>query len=110
MSFVRVTVKPDTLDTENRKFNQRPLAQPLFLNSVPKSGSHLLRNILRMFVPVESQYKAAFIQHHFLKQHLEAFHPDRKMLSWGHLLFTDETAAPLAGVRQILLVRDPYDW
>lgn len=110
MSFVRVKVKPDTLDDENRKFAQQPLRQPLFLNSVPKSGSHLLRNIVRMFVPVESQYQAEFIQHHFLARHLTAFDPGRNMLSWGHLFFTDAIAALLAGVRHIVLVRDPYQW
>lgn len=110
MTFARVLVKADTLDDENRKFAQSPLKQPLFLNSVPKSGSHLLRNIVRMFVPVESQYNAEFIQHQFLQYNLSAFELDRNLLSWGHLLFTDTTAAPLAGVRQTLLVRDPYDW
>lgn len=110
MSFVRVNVKPDTLDDENRKFDQRPLQQPLFLNSVPKSGSHLLRNIIRMFVPVESQYQAEFIQHHFIQQHLAAFDPGRNMLSWGHLFFTEEFKALLANVRHIVLVRDPYQW
>ena len=110
MSFVRVSVKPDTLDDENLKFDQRPLEQPLFLNSVPKSGSHLLRNIIRMFVPVESQYQAEFIQHHFLQQHLAAFDPRRNMLSWGHLFFTEEFKALLANVRHIVLARDPYQW
>jgi len=110
MSFVRVNVKPDTLDDENRRFVQRPLNQPLFLNSVPKSGSHLLRNIIRMFVPVDSQYQAEFIQHHFFQQHLAAFDPSRNMLSWGHLFFTEDFKALLANVRQIVLVRDPYQW
>jgi len=110
MSFVRINVKPDTLDEENRKFAQQPLNQPLFLNSIPKSGSHLLRNIIRMFVPVKDQYQAEFIQHHFIKQHLAAFDPERSRLSWGHLFFTEEFKALLAGVRQIVLVRDPYDW
>lgn len=110
MSFVRVNVKPDTLDVENRRFVQKPLSKPLFLNSVPKSGSHLLRNIIRMFVPVESQYQAEFIQHHFIQHHLAAFDPSRNMLSWGHLFYTEQFKALLAGVRQIILVRDPYDW
>ena len=81
-------LKPDTLNEENRKFDQRPLAQPLFLNSVPKSGSHLLRNIVRMFVPVEQQYDAQFIQHQIIQEHLGAFADHRNFLSWGHLLFT----------------------
>lgn len=110
MSFVRVNVKPDTLDDENRKFAQQPLKQPLFLNSVPKSGSHLLRNIIRMFVPVDGQYQAEFIQHHFIQNHLAAFDPKRNLLSWGHLFFTEEYKALLGNVRKILLVRDPYDW
>jgi hypothetical protein len=110
MSVVRINVQPDTLDDENRKFAQRPLAQPLFLNSVPKSGSHLLRNIIRMFVPVESQYQAEFIQHHFIQHHLTAFDPRRNMLSWGHLFFMEQFKALLANVRQVVLVRDPYHW
>lgn len=110
MSAVRITVKPDTLDEENRKFVQRPLSQPLFLNSVPKSGSHLLRNIIRMFVPVESQYQAEFIQHHFLQQHLAAFDPTKNRLSWGHLFFFEPAREALASARHIVLVRDPYQW
>lgn len=110
MNFARVRVKPDTLDEENRKFLQTPLEQPLFLNSVPKSGSHLLRNILRMFVPVEQQYQAEFIQYHFLDRHLAAFDPSANRLSWGHLYFMDPSRAALRDVRHILLVRDPYDW
>ena len=110
MSFAQISVKPDTLDEENRKFAQRPLDQPLFLNSIPKGGSHLLRNIIRMFVPVESQYQEEFIQYQFLHEHLPAFDPNRRMLSWGHLFAMDSTRAALAGVRHVVLVRDPYDW
>jgi len=110
MSFARVSVQPDTLDEKNRKFVQQPLPQPLFLNSVPKSGSHLLRNIIRMFVPVEDQYNAEFIQHQFLEQHLAAFDRRRNMLSWGHLFALNASRAALAGIRHIVLVRDPYPW
>src|SRR6185369_18066007 len=95
MSFVRINVQPDTLDDENRKFVQRPLRQPLFLNSVPKSGSHLLRNIIRMFVPIEQQYREQFIQWPNLRQHLAAFDPARSYMSFGHLFFTDGPAIEL---------------
>lgn len=105
-----VKVLPDTLDGENRRFLQARLANPVFLNSVPKSGSHLLRNIMRMFVPVEQQYQAQFIQWPNLQQHLAAFEPARNYLSWGHLFFSDASAIELARVRKILLYRDPYDW
>jgi hypothetical protein len=105
-----VRLKPDTLDEENRKFEQVRLPQPLFLNSVPKSGSHLLRNIMRMFVPVEDHYNVQFIQWGNLQQHVGAFDAERRMLSWGHLMFSDASAIEAAAARKIVLVRDPYSW
>lgn len=107
---VGVRLKRDNLDEQNQKFEQHPLAGPLFLNSVPKCGSHLLRNIVRMFVPVHQQYNRQFIQHQILDQHLAAFADPRNLLSWGHLMFTDTTAVAVGRTRHILLVRDPYDW
>ncbi len=105
-----VRMMPDTLDQENTRFEQSPLRQTLFLNSVPKSGSHLLRNIIRMFVPVEQQYHAQFIQWANLGQHLTALDPKRPQLSWGHLFFADDSAMELAEARKIVLIRDPYAW
>jgi hypothetical protein len=105
-----VRVQADTLDEENRRFSQAPLRHPVFLNSVPKSGSHLLRNILRMFVPVEQQYQRDFIQWANMKQHLAAFDPAHPKLSWGHLFLADASAIETAPTRRILLYRDPYDW
>lgn len=105
-----VRLKPDTLDAENRRFEQVRLPQPLFLNSVPKSGSHLLRNIMRMFVPVEDQYQVQFIQWGNLRDHAGAFDAERRMLSWGHLMFSDASAIEAAAARKIALVRDPYSW
>lgn len=105
-----VLVKPDTLDAENRRFAQAPLRQSVFLNSVPKSGSHLLRNIVRMFVPVEQQYQRDFIQWPNLQQHRQAFDPRAPKLSWGHLFLADASAIETAPARRILLYRDPYDW
>lgn len=110
MQTIQIKLKADTLDEENRRFPQHRLQHPLFLNSIPKSGSHLLRNIIRMFVPVEQQYSAQFIQHQFLIEHLGAFSDPRNFLSWGHLMFSDSTAVAVGRVRQIVLVRDPYDW
>lgn len=105
-----VRVQADTLDDENRRFPQAPLRQPVFLNSVPKSGSHLLRNIVRMFVPVEQQYGRDFIQWANLQQHRAAFDPAHPKLSWGHLFLADASAIETAPARRILLYRDPYDW
>ncbi len=105
-----IKLKPDTLDEDTRRFAPAPLSAPLFLNSIPKSGSHLLRNILRMFVPVEQQYRAQFIQWPNLSEHLVAFDPTRNFLSFGHLFFADASAMELSQVRKVLLYRDPYDW
>lgn len=105
-----ISLKADTLDEAARGFAQARLNAPLFLNSVPKSGSHLLRNILRMFVAPEQQYPADFIQHATLPQHERAFDEARPLMSWGHLVFSDGAAVRLAHSAKLLLVRDPYDW
>ena len=105
-----IHLKSDNLNERNAEFAQAPLKQHLFLNSVPKSGSHLLRNILRMFVPVEQQYDRDFIQYGNLREHLEAFDGPPAKLSWGHLFFSDISAISTSVARKILLVRDPYSW
>jgi len=106
----RVVGKKDNLNDQNRKFEQTHLEQPVFLNSVPKCGTHLFRNIVRMFVPVEQQYHQTYIQIPILHQHLAAFSKSNPRLSWGHLLFTDASAIALRDVCHTVLVRDPYDW
>jgi hypothetical protein len=105
-----IFVRADTLDTENARFEQAELRQPVFLNSVQKSGSHLLRNIVRMFVPVSQHYAPDFIQWGNLQQHRAAFDPRAPRLSWGHLFFADASAIETAPARRVLLYRDPYDW
>ena len=106
----RIVAKQDNLNTRNAEFEQTPLRTPVFLNSVPKSGTHLLRNIVRMFVPVDQQYHDAFIQYPIIGQHKAAFSTECPRLSWGHLLFSDVSAIALRRARHIVLVRDPYDW
>ena len=106
----RVLAQGDNLNELNANYVQAPLQVPVFLNSVPKCGTHLMRNIVRMFVPVEQQYHKAFIQHPVLRQHLPAFSQSQPFLSWGHLLFSDDGAIALRNVRHTVLVRDPYDW
>jgi hypothetical protein len=100
----------DTLDEQVRAFAPAPLKQTLFLNSVPKGGTHLVRNILRMFVPPEQHYHHEFIQIPNLPVHGRALSADPPYLSAGHLLFSDQSVQALGGARHILLVRDPYDW
>ena len=106
----KIHLKPDTLDAETARFGPVALTQPVFLNSIPKSGTHLLKNILRMFVPIDQQYRAQFIQWANLQEHLAAFDSGKNYFSFGHLFFSDASAVELAGVRKLLLYRDPYDW
>lgn len=106
----RISLKPDNLNLRNAEFPQTPLKQPVFLNSIPKSGSHLLRNIMRMFVPLKQHFKSGFIQLPSMQEDHVAWDKDRPTLSWGHLLFSDNSAIFLKDARKVLLVRDPYDW
>jgi hypothetical protein len=106
----RIVAKSDNLNDLNSRFEQRRLTEPVFLNSVPKSGTHLIRNVMRMFVPVAQQYHREFIQHAILAKHQAAFSEAMPHLSWGHLLFSDDAAIVLRHVHHVLLVRDPYDW
>ena len=108
--IIKINLKPDTLNEENLKFEHKPLEKPLFLNSVPKCGSHLMKNIIRMFVPLDQQYQVQFVQHHILREHLGAFSDPRNFMSYGHLMFSDMTAVATGATRHIILVRDPYDW
>ncbi len=100
----------DTLNGEVARFQQAPMAAPVLVNSVPKGGTHLLRNILRMFVPVEQHHDRDFVQIPNMHLHLDAFNPHAPKLSCGHLLFSDQSLANIRFARHILLVRDPYDW
>lgn len=106
----RVIADADNLNALNANYEQTRITAPVFLNSVPKSGTHLLRNIVRMFVPVDQQYHDTFIQFPNLRQSLSAFSAKDVKLSWGHLLFSDDSAIVLKKVHHLLLVRDPYDW
>jgi hypothetical protein len=108
--MAHIKLKADTLDAEVARFQPARLTSPIFVNSIPKSGTHLIKNILRMFVPLEQHYRTQFIQWGNLQEHLVAFDPTRSLFSYGHLFFSDASAIELAGVRKILLYRDPYDW
>lgn len=102
--------KPDNLDAIGERFERARLDQPVFLNSVPKAGTHLIRNIMRMFVAPDQHWRREYIQHALLARSRDAFQPGAPMISWGHMLFSDEAAVALRDVRHIVLVRDPYDW
>jgi hypothetical protein len=108
--MAQILAKPDNLNELNANFSHPPLEHPVFLNSVPKCGTHLIRNIMRMFVAVEQHYQDTFIQYPTLNEHVAAFSTASPKLSWGHLLFSDDSAIAVKHARHTLMVRDPYTW
>ena len=90
----------------NTRFTHAPLKQPSVLITVAKSGSHLLRNVLCMFIPASQQ------RYH----HEDSLTNGGKgtlttpIFIWGHIPITPTAANALQVARKILLVRDPYDW
>lgn len=110
MLAARVFGEDDRLDEAVKGLAQVPLKETVLLNSVPKCGTHLVRNIVRMFVPPDQHLQREFVQ----LQNLKAFGPPFAALPaqflTGHLGFTDETAAAVRGIRHVVLVRDPYDY
>jgi len=107
---VKIKLAGDTLHEATARFAPEPITEPIFINALQKSGTHLLRNVLRMFVPNEQQYHDEFIQWPNLQDNLAAFSAEKPMLSWGHLLYSDASAFETARCRRLVLVRDPYDW
>ena len=106
----RIALKPETLEEHIGHFDRAPITVPTFLNSVPKCGTHLIKNIVRAFVPLDQHYEDVFIQIPILQQHARAFNPNNPKLSWGHLLYSDHSGIALRDAYHLLMVRDPYDW
>jgi hypothetical protein len=106
----KVISRPDTLGAEVQRFSHAPLRRTAFLNSVPKCGTHLVRNIVRMFVPPQQHYDREFLQIPNLEQHRAALSPQRPMFSVGHMLFADMSLMALKHAHNVVLVRDPYDY
>lgn len=110
MLAAKVMSRADTLGPEIARFQHEPLRRTAFLNSVPKCGTHLLRNIMRMFVLPQQHYDREFIQIPNFEAHKSAFAKDRPQFSVGHLLFADISLMALKHANHVTLVRDPYDY
>ena len=106
MSMVRNEPYIARMITANARFQQVSLKQPTVLITVAKSGSHLVRNILCMFMPMEQQ--------DYSHTDLAPIRENRIITSntfrWGHIGITPNAANVLQHAKKILLVRDPYDW
>lgn len=99
----------DEVDVLADKFSRIEIPQRLFLNSVPKCGTHLVRNIARMFISNDQTYRPFVVDHDFA-EHADGFGNADKKFFCGHLNFHPYTALGINGMRHLVLVRDPYDY
>lgn len=88
------------------KFESTPLTQKIFLNSVPKCGTMLLRNIVLMFTGVDEFYEPMLSTTN-MDPLLTC--PEVKFF-YGHVNCTPDSRAILSKFKHLVLVRDPYDY
>ncbi len=94
------------LDQLMLKFDRAPLETPIFINSVPKCGTLLLRNILLMFPPVD-QVPWRFVSNAEMPS---LFQSSGKKFFTGHVVCDVQSTICLKDFRHILIIRDPYDY
>lgn len=100
-------------------FEKNQLSHHVLLNSVSKSGAHLLKNIYMMFVDEESIagfFSSALMPHDISEKarslkDVRVFKDSEKFsMMWSHLPCSPHVEEIFQNVKKILLVRDPYDW
>ncbi len=97
----------DPVAAANERFQCPPLQSRIFLNSVPKCGTVLLKNILLMFIPWAQHYRW-FITESKCPERLSAMKGDRYKFFVGHMNHTPVTSEILKNFKHILIIRDPY--
>ena len=107
--FKQARAMPDPVAAVHRRFTHQELPSRVFLNSVPKCGTMLLRNILAMFIPWEEIYWT-FITNNNLPQHQKAIQSPHYKFFTGHLDYTPETSILMRDFTLILNIRDPYGY
>lgn len=95
-----------------------PLSSPILVNSIPKSGTNLLRNIILSIpgtLPATYVSRAHFVDDshkrlQFLQARMELF--DSGAVYTGHIRFSPEIAQWLRDkrIKQIFIYRDPRDY
>lgn len=100
---------PDDIDPIAGQFRPVQVETRTLLNSVPKSGTHLLRNIVRMFIGNYQTYRPFAVDHDWHEHALGMGNPDKKFFC-GHVNFGLKTLLASRDFNQVLLVRDPFDY
>ena len=90
-------------------FQQTPLSSPIFINSIPKCGTMLIRNIILMFVPLE-EIHWPFVHNGNLETYAREMEIKRFKCFTGHMQRTSKSLVSLRGFRHILNIRDPRDY
>ena len=108
--MARNPIRIDDIDEYVADFDSPPLRERLVVNSVPKCGTHLIKNVVKMFVPADQQYGPSITHVNHVKPHEHVFTGEKKWMAWGHFAFTEYMASLLRGARHVILVRDPYDY
>jgi tetratricopeptide (TPR) repeat protein len=99
---------PPLLDNNN---DQMKLASPVVVCSVPKSGTILLRNILKsilgdnLVIPSDS-----FKQPLASSKYLLALPRLTNRIYVGHIGYSEDLAKKIASIPKIVLIRDPRDY
>ena len=91
-----------TLDEAHIRFTQASLSGSVLINSVPKCGTMLLRNILVMFVPWE-QISWPFITNDDLPEP-----PETPTCFTGHLKYSARSLKFARKTHHLVLVRHPH--
>lgn len=101
-----VTTELDPFAIAHRNFSHRPLTASFILNTVPKCGTVLFRNVLAMFV---DPY-AIHWPFQFAEDAERAWPPQNAPVPCfftGHVERTVRAAAALRGLPMVVVVRDP---
>ncbi|MGP3561700.1 nucleoside-diphosphate sugar epimerase/dehydratase [Geobacillus sp. BK01] len=82
--------------------------KPIFINSIPKSGTHLLRNIIAHFID-ERYIHWNFVHYETLDEAQNELLQGEKKLFTGHLPKDFKTSTFASKCNMLTLIRDPYD-
>lgn len=101
------------LAEKSRAFQKDEVHNNVFLNSMGKAGTHLVKNILMAFLPenqLKNFYKYA-IAYNPNNGPMKRFFPEgENTVFWGHLPCFFDTEDSVRDCKHIVLVRDPYTY
>jgi Sulfotransferase domain len=88
------------------RFVSSPLASDILVNSVPKCGTMLLRNVVYMFVPREAVYLPFVVNDNLSSKPIF----EQKVVFTGHVNHDVVSRVVFRDAKHLIIVRDPYDY